>query len=255
MKSHDINICLLITATINPCVTNKIVLTDPIIRTNQYKFSLKHALSNYPINSIVFCENSGSDLQPFVDIANHDNPAGIEVEFLMQEKNDEYASHDIGFREMNMVSNALYRSKLLASVDYIIKLTGRHTCPSIPQITDFLRKYKDIAVLSNLTCGLSYADSRCFAGTPVFFQDYLVTFRDIIDGGKGIWFEHALARAINKAVSDGLIWSLPPKPIIIKGQSGTTGKTYRTDMINYAVRLINHRIKWIAFGCDKRLKI
>lgn len=255
MKSHDINICLLITATINPCVTNKIVLTDPIIRTNQYKFSLKHALSNYPINSIVFCENSGSDLQPFVDIANHDNPAGIEVEFLMQEKNDEYASHDIGFREMNMVSNALYRSKLLASVDYIIKLTGRHTCPSIPQITDFLRKYKDIAVLSNLTCGLSYADSRCFAGTPVFFQDYLVTFRDIIDGGKGIWFEHALARAINKAVSDGLIWSLPPKPIIIKGQSGTTGKTYRTDMINYAVRLINHRIKWIAYGCDKRLKI
>jgi hypothetical protein len=255
MKSHDKNICLLITATVIPCVTKKIALTDPIIRANQYKNALKYALSSYPVNSIVFCENSGSDLQSFIDIANHDNPAGIEVEFLMQDKNDEYTNHDIGFREMNMVSNALCQSKLLASADYIIKLTGRHTSPSIPKITDFLCKYKDIAVLSNLTCGLSYADSRCFAGTPVFFQDYLVPFRDIIDGGKGIWFEHALARAINKAVSDGMIWSLPPKPIIINGQSGTTGQTYRTDLINYAVRLINHRIKWIAYGCYKRLEI
>jgi len=252
MNLNDNNSCLLITASVIPCVTNKITVADPQIRFNQYAQSLIYALRNYPVKSIVFCENSGFDITPFNDLVNNNNPHKINVEFMMQDKYDSCTNRDLHFREMLMISNAFQQSKTLNSATHIIKLTGRHYSPSIPYLVNYLYKNNDIDILCDMVVGLSFANARCFVGTPSFFNDYLISFLDIIDGSKGIWFEHAIARAVNKAIGDGLIWSLPPQPIVIVGQSAVSGKIYNNNILNQLRNQIYHKMKWITYGCGRR---
>ena len=241
-------ICLLMTATIIPSVSNIITLTDPEIRYEHYKNALLYAISHYPLDCIVFCENSGYDLSLLKNTISHHIPNHLKVEFLSQNSSDQDANRDIGYCEMTLISKAFEESLLLKEATYIIKLSGRQCCPSIAEIVKFIKSHHEITVISNLTTGLSYSDSRCFAGTHRFFTDYLLPFGDMIDGRYNIWFEHALARAINLAVSKGERWSLPPKPIIILGQSGTTGRIYRHNPASYFIRYINHKLKWYGYG-------
>lgn len=253
MKPCDPTVSLLITSTITPFVSTKIALQDSNIRMTQYYNSLLYALNNYPIDNIVFCENSGYDLDRFSDLYMKNNPRKITCEFVSQNIPDTSIHRDIGSFEMEMISHAFNSSEILSNSDYVIKITGRHYSPSIPGIVSYLKSHPGITVLCNLTCGLSYSDSRCFAGAPLFYNRYLFPLGKAINLEDNIWFENVLARAVHKAMGDGLIWSLPPKPIITIGQSGSKGNIYRNGPFIYFTRNVKHKLKLIAYGKNPKL--
>ncbi len=253
MKSSDIIVSLIITSTITPFKSTNVVLQDPKIRANQYFNSFRYALDNYPVNKIVLCENSDYDLSQFSDLSLNKNPRHIACEFLTQNDIDRNAYQNIGAYEMDMLLFAFENSKYLTDSNFVLKLTGRHYSPSVPQLVSFLQRNPRLSILSNLTCGLSYSDSRCFAGSPEFFINYLFPLKHLFISEENIWFENILARAINRAVGDGLIWSLPPRPVIIIGQSGSKGLSYRTDIIYNLLRFTRHKMKLIAYGQNPKL--
>ncbi|MGB9756134.1 MAG: hypothetical protein ACPLXO_04535 [Desulfurella sp.] len=98
-------------------------------------------------------------------------------------------------------------------------------------------------IYADLKRNLTWADSRVFAFRPHFVINYLSYFHDKINDSKGFYLEHALSKAILRAISDGHKWvPLPSKPIII-GHSGTFNTPYKTSKLRWLAGEVIHRIK------------
>lgn len=95
----------------------------------------------------------------------------------------------------------------------------------------------------DLKRNLTWADSRVFAFKPSFISNYLSKFQDLINDSKGFYLEHALARTVLRAISDGYKWiPLPSKPIII-GHSGSSDTSYNASKIHQLLAEVVHHIK------------
>ncbi len=113
----------------------------------------------------------------------------------------------------------------------------------IEKIINVLSVNDNIYVMADLKRNLTWADSRVFAFRPHFVINYLSYFHDKINDSKGFYLEHALSKAILRAISDGHKWvPLPSKPIII-GHSGTFNTPYKTSKLRWLAGEVIHRIK------------
>jgi len=230
-NSRKANICILLTATIDPKGIVFLKRNNPMARENDYIKSIKRWMEIQQL-SIVFCENSGYDIDKIKNvIKNVKNNIEI-LQFKGQNFPREFGK---GYGESMIIDYAIKHSKLIKNSDYVIKVTGRYFIENIEKIATILVKGSDIYIMADLKKNLSWADSRIFAFKSSFIIEYFSKFQNILNDSKGFYLEHALARASLRAISDGYKWvPLPSKPIII-GYSGTSDAPYNVSKIRWLI--------------------
>jgi hypothetical protein len=239
-NSNKPNICILLTAAIDPKGVIFMQRNNPLVRENDYIESIKKWLENttYPL---VFCENSGYSLHKIEKIIK--SYLNRETEILQFDGQDFPREVGKGYGELLTIKYVIQHSTLSKHYDYVIKVNGRYFIKNIKKIAEVLVRNHDIYVMADLKNTLEYSDSRVFAFKIAFVLDYLSQFHELINDSAGFYLEHALARAVLRAISDGYKWvPLPAQPTII-GYSGTFNTPYRASKIRRLTGEIIKRVK------------
>ena len=241
------DICLVLTATIDPQGTSLTKRSDPIVRLEDYKKALRFWLEEKSVSKIVFCENSNYDIQELTLIEKKYNTQGKQVEFLSF-YGQSFSKHlGKGYGEMMIISHVMNNSQILNETTKIIKVTGRYNVKNIARLVEYIQLNPNVDIISDLSENLSYADSRVFACSNTFLKQYLCPMQEYLDDSKGSFFEHILAIAIHKALSEGKSWSMPPCLPEILGVFGTDNIPYKRFFVKEAFKKILYKSKLYVF--------
>jgi len=219
----NLNLVVLLTACINPGNINSVGRRDPNNRLNDYINSLKYWLRLPRIMNIVFCENSGFDLSDIQEVIRISNPYHKKVEVLSFYGQPVHPEFGKGYGEMRIINYALEHSNIIIKEsNMVMKVTGRLVVKNAKAIASAISKTDGIDIFCDLRQNLTFADSRVFCATPRFLRKYFMSFLEIMNESAGICFEDVLARAVHRAMADGLRWSMLPYAHDLRGISGTT---------------------------------
>ncbi len=234
------SLTLLLTATIQPGKTTFVARNDPLVRMEDYRAALRSWLSVGVVKRIVFCENSGYDLAQLVD----DSKLFPEcvVEFISLYGNECGETRGKGFAEIALIDHALRTSRFLMASEVIVKCTGRLSVRNAAKLVSRLTA-DSYDVMCTLRRCLTFADSRLFAATPTFLEKHLLPQQIRIDDARGVYFEHALARAVSQSLVDDMKWRPFPIFPVIDGVSGTYGNSMNHSWIGALARDALHRFR------------
>jgi hypothetical protein len=218
MHQSQESFVLLLTATIDPGATLMVARKDPNVRLRDYQQALTAWLSSGATRKIVFYENSGFDISSLREIS-HRFPEH-EVEFHSFLGNESGASKGKGYSELMGIARVMEQSQLIGNCRLMVKCTGRLTVRNAAKL---FRLIEDVEfdVMCTLGRNLAFADSRLFVAQPSFVSQYLIPQHTIIDDSNGVFFEHALACAMARALADRKRWRPFPLFPDIRGMSGT----------------------------------
>ncbi len=233
--------CLVLTATISPNGAVRTHRLDPEVRRRDYCDALRKWLS-VPQLPIVYVENSGSDIADLVNIAAE---ARRKVEFLSF-KGEYDSTKGKGAGEMCALRYAEANSSVLASSKGFFKVTGRLFVSNFSRVfTEIERDEADLKC--SLSDRLRFADSRLFYAKRGFIEHYLARYAGLIDDSQGVYFEHALARAVHLATSDGWTWNLFETKPRIEGTSASFKSDYEENPMRRISSSLAHCLKYNAF--------
>lgn len=236
MKS---NFVLLLTACINPKGMSKTVLQDKDKRLAQYKAALEWYLQNTNVK-IVFIENTCFDISN--DYAEHIKSGRLEV--LTFDGNNYDKKLGKGYGEALIIEYGFKKSQFIKEAKDIVKITGRLIIKNIEQLLNHSKS-------NSVYCNLVRAYSRKNTGYSIFFRapksfytEYFLKNITLINDDNLYYFEHYLNDCCNAWKKDGGKWKEFYLPILISGQSGTSGTYYKTSYSMYIkqlVRFITHK--------------
>ena len=233
------NICLLLTATINPINVPFLKRKDLTLREKDYLDSMKKWLRHKDIN-IIFCENSGYDLFKFKKVIEESNHNYVEL--LSFNGNDEAKIYGKSYCELTLMEYAIKNSIFLKNCDFIFKCTGRNYVKNFSSILKWKKKNNDIFILVNLGKFLKQSDSRFFGFRLDFFYKYLIKYKSFIDDNRGFFIEHAISRSTLEAIIDGNNWSPLPYWPRYEGTSGTFNISIRQNFFKFLKSSLRHKI-------------
>lgn len=241
MNYTEADICLLVTATVDPKGMKFLVRNDVNVRLNDYKKTFLNILNNYKINKIIFIENSGFNLSIFKEIAKNYPQKNIEI--ISSDVNNYYPRKlGKGFGEFLCFKEIIKKSVLFKNCKYFIKTTGRYYIKNFNQIySEMVQSNNDIYI--NLQKNFSYAECSIFGGSKNFIKKYILEEIRKTNDSKKIIFENGVANATLKAISDGLLPSFNSIPPQIEGFIGTNGKRFRNNMFKNLRNLIFRKLK------------
>jgi hypothetical protein len=220
-------ICLLLTSTIDVQNKSHVIRNDSDMRLNDYAVSLKKWLKNQQsIKKIVFVENSGHNLDYLMEVVKTNNIYDKQVEFLSFKYSAE-GDTDISMGEIKSIEYAMSQSQLLKTSEYFLKVTGRVFVRNIDSMVKNL--YSDFHIVARLSENLMYMDSMAaFFNTKCYLneiQPYVL--REMADGSSGKKdFESIFARAVHFALSNNYKWYPLPEEYVLEGISGTKNISY-----------------------------
>ena len=213
------NKVLLLTGTVNSSGVCLMKRDDTEVRLKDYLNAITRWIDMFPEIKIVFVENSDFPKEALGEkILKHEN-----FEYLTYSGQDFSRSKGKGFGEINSLEYAFNNSKFINISDYIIKCSGRYFFKGFSQIIN-----GDFDVIGNFNSKLNFMDSRVFAFKKKFFLDFFLKYKNIINDSEGVFFEHALAKAVHETLSKDGNWNSIPFPIIIEGYSGTKNQRFNT---------------------------
>ena len=215
---------LLLTACVNPNGTAYTMLQDSNERLRQYREGLDWYLKHVS-NKIVFVENTGYDISPMYEEA---ITAG-RLEVLTFQGNDFDKSKGKGYGEALIIEYALNNSEFLKGDVNVVKITGRLICENVAKMAG---RYINTEVVYGMKIkdsnGIMAMSSQVIVAPPLFWKDYFVPQKELINDSLHYWFEHLLLDAIEKWQNDGHSFKDMWIPIILRGQSGSTGEIIKT---------------------------
>ncbi len=211
---------ILLTACIAPGQISFLVRRDPYTRLEDYKRSLRLWLSQHEMTPLVFCENSGYDLTEIREICGQGAVSNRPIEVLSFDGQHFPPHFGKGYGEMGIIEHALAQARTLQDCDLILKVTGRHYVQNSGALIRQLQNL-EADIFCDLRFNLTFADSRVFCASVSFLKEYLLPQRKILNDSNDISFEHVLARAVHRAMADGLRWSLLPRAPDIRGINAT----------------------------------
>jgi hypothetical protein len=215
---------LLLTATVDPGACVMTARTDPQARLQDYRAALTHWFAHPPCTDIVFCENSAWPVADFQAQADAAKAAGIRFEQLSFRDPTGDPDRGKGFGEIGIIAHALAESKLLGDATHVVKATGRYVVHNAADLFALAAKTPPPDVACDLRNHLTVADARVFLASKDFLREHMLPLRATIDDRKGVFFEHALARAVHAALADGMTWAMPPAPPKLSGVGGSFGQ-------------------------------
>ncbi|HEY5993158.1 MAG TPA: hypothetical protein VIU46_01005 [Gallionellaceae bacterium] len=234
------NICIVLTCTIDVCGVAFTERSDIETRHKDYQIALRKWLKNRYVGRIVVVENSGYDLAALKQIVAEEK-SGKQVEFISFFGQDFPRHLGKGYGEAQALARVASDSRLLGSSGSFIKINGRYYVPNAHRFLEQLNP--DVDVMTNLSKGLTWSDSRVFGGSSKFLKDYLCPEGRRVDDSASFFFEHALACATHRAIADGLNWVLLPCTPHIDGMSGTANSLYKQSWLRTVARDIFLRVK------------
>lgn len=228
------SLILFLTGCINPNGMSYTVLQDPNARKNQYIDTIRFYLRKTNLK-ILFVENSGNDISEVFGKEIDNN----RLEILTFYGNEYDRSLGKGYGEMLIMEYANQHSRFIKNTDFVFKITGRY---KILNINMFIKKYHEKQfvndIIINLKPGLTWADSRFFGFKPNFLNDYLLSYKEIVNDRISINFENALAKAALDSITNdgdyGKFNIYPRYSAVI----GTTGKKYNDSIIYWSYKSI-----------------
>jgi hypothetical protein len=240
-------ICLLLTATIDPEGMIFTERSNPKVRLEDYKKGLVFWLQVKGISKIVFCENSNYDLSELHEVEKTHNHQKKEVEFLSFYGQDFPKHLGKGYGELKIISHAVASSKIINHETKLIKATGRYIVNNIDEFIDFTKANPNSDIICDLSRGLKWSDSRLFACSMNFIEQYLSSTQEQIDDSKGINFEKALAIAVHRAMGENQLWLMPPCLPEVSGIFGTTNTVYKRFFVKDFLRKVVYKLKRFFF--------
>ena len=241
------NVVVLLTAAINVRGVANTATPDPAVRIREYQEALALWAGNPAVKRVVFCENTGADLDPFKAVwKTLSKGVDKEVEFLSFVASGIDPAKAKGLGEMAIIAHAVEHSTFIRASSHMIKVTGRYKVNNPEVLIDQV----SIDSAADIVCGfrhkLSLADSRVFAVRPRFVSEFLLPMTDLIDD-RELWFEHAFARAIHAALAQGWRWDLPADWIDLEGVAGTLGTRMRQPLLRRYLSRFMHRLRQIGY--------
>lgn len=231
---------LLITGCINVDEkTPYVFLKDSEKRLEEYKKTIKWALSKTAFDKVVFCENSNFnlDINEFSTLANYKHK---KFEYLtFKGDNKKITTQGKGYGEGEITEFFIKNSLLLKNEDYFYKLTGRLQILNINKITKnkpknyFMNRYLNGQVDTRFYC----------VSKKTYINKLLNTYKKVNDSA-GYYLEHAFFDDLTKVNYR----SFRIKPLFY-GISGSTGRIYN-DKNSYIKNILcffniyNNRIFW-----------
>jgi len=215
---------LLLTATVDPGTCVMTARTDPQARLHDYRASLTHWFAHPPCNDIVFCENSAWPVADFQTQAEAARSAGIRFEHLSFRDDTGDPLRGKGFGEIGIIAHALAQSQILRDATHVVKATGRYVVHNAGDLFALAARTPPPDVACDLRNHLTVGDARFFLASTTFLRQHLLPLRAAIDDRAGVFFEHALARAVHAGLADGMTWAMPPRPPELSGVGGSFGQ-------------------------------
>jgi hypothetical protein len=232
-------IIVLLTATVNPGATPFVVRADPTMRLRDYRMALDNWVAQGNFTRLIVCENSGADLSVLKQVAASRRMP--DVYFISYVDGGVGEKRGKGYAELLEIERALGCDVRIEREDIVIKCTGRLQIKNAARLLTRITTL-EFDVMCDLRKYLTIADSRIFAATREFLEDYLIPRREMINDSAGVYFEHALAMACVAAVADGKAWRpFPVLPEII-GISGSTGRSMTDSWIKRLAKRIYCRL-------------
>ena len=167
------------------------------------------------------------------------------LEVLYFEGNSYPARFGKGLGEMRSIEFAITNSVLINENCFVFKITGRYIIQNAKRFINFYQSHSDAELIADLTNNFTNSQSGIFGFKPFFAKKYLFKYDCILNDSEGVYFEHALARAVLSAMSDRVkfyIFRYYPR---IKAISGTTGKPYKRRFIYFFPRMMKYLIRYI----------
>ena len=165
---------------------------------------------------IIFCENSGYDLTKIYELTSNYE----KIEILQFDGQNFDKKLGKGFGEQKIIRYVAENSILFRKSKKLMKVTGRYYLENIKKFQESLSTNDGVSVI--LGNNLTFADGRIIISTPEFITDYLFFYSSRINDTEGFYFEHAVAHAVHKYMSDGGTWNMLPYYPKVKGYSGTS---------------------------------
>ena len=180
---HAVNI-LLMTATVTPNDAPELVRTDPALRLEDYRQALDFYIGQLaavtpggPLDGIVFCENSDSDVSTLRALA-QERGADDRVEFITNYGRQSYPGRHRSVGESRLLDHAMATSRLIAAAGEaatVWKITGRY------QVRNLATMVRTAPTRFDLYCDLrnrpiAWLDLRFIAWTRAGYDLWL---RDI----------------------------------------------------------------------------
>lgn len=238
------NLCLVLTATVDPGATPFTARANPVERANDYATALRIWTRQPSIKRIVMCENSGYDLSKF-DMAIARRP-DLTVELLAAPVQSHPPERGKGFGEMAMLEYVASASRVFAESRGMVKVTGRYTVRNWSKVIAEVEASANADIICNLAKNLRWADSRVYYATHSFSEKYLLPRLTMINDSQGVYFEHVLARAVHALLADGREWRMWPVLPDIAGTSGTANRQLDASLGRSTAREVLHRLKRLA---------
>ncbi len=238
---------ILLTGCIDP---QNMIYTDLLnkeVREKQYIEAIRFYLYQTDL-PILFVENSGND------ISNHfkEYVKNNRIEFLTFIGNNFDKKFGKGYGEMKIIEHAINNSKFIENCDFIFKITGRYKVLNINKyIKRYFSNYNKVDIYINFKNNLSFADSRLFAATKVFFTNFLISNKFTINDSENIFFEHVLCKSVHDFLINGYSYSGLKHFPRISGVYATKGIEYNTNWFSWypkeILSLLLYRIQKINF--------
>lgn len=215
-------------------------LQDSDIRRSHYELALNFYLSKTNLK-IVFAENTntyiGDKYQSYIDRGR--------LEFITFEGNSYPKKFGKGYGEALIIKYTLEHSNLIRQSQQILKITGRHLVRNIgaliSQTCDRNTVYANIVRFAKTKY---YCQSDFFIAPLEFYNTLFLSRIEEINDSNEAFFESLLYdctkvwRKMGKTYKEFLL------PIVVTGQSGTTGEDIdipKFIYLRHIIRLIRHR--------------
>lgn len=236
------DVVLLLTGTVNVGQTPNVLRASASERLDDYLASIQRWLNQGSFSKILFVENSDFDANEIRRnlVINHNK---IELEILTYNGSDYDPKLGKSYGEKEIIKYAFEHSRLLAGASGVVKVNGRYFVPKLSEVIKTLPESVDIC--GDLRPCFKFSDSRISYWSAFFYLRFLKSELDRVDERIGFYFEHALATAILRAVSERLRFQLM-RPLLIVGYSGSLNQLYE--------RSFKRRLSdWWKFCCRRLL--
>ena len=113
----------------------------------------------------------------------------------------------------------------------IIKITGRLICGNVGML---VRRYKGKDTVYGLKLkdseGIMAMSSQVIVAPVRFWKEYFIPYKERLNDSTHYWFEHLLFDAVENWQNDGHRFKNMWLPIILRGQSGSSGEIINTGL-------------------------
>ena len=223
--------------------------SDIQLRINDYYHAIKKWLETNSISKCIIIENSGynSEKMNSLFLNYSSNNTSKTLEFLQFNGQNFDRNLGKGFGVYRSLLYLIENSELFSINSKFAIVTGRYYLTNFEKIVMF----SNAEIISDFQKKLTYAFNPLLLCSKLFITDYLIKELPNSNDSYGIHYEHCLAKAVHKAIADGVTWDLPKQVPLIEGISGTTNMPYYKNFFHKKIILLYSKLKYFIFSFSR----